>query len=135
MVFPAGECLRMTCALCLQKNTLHMKSVFLLMNLVPPQCTFSGNPKQSGTVASNVDDDSDDEPTPVPAAATEELCQKSGWPQIERDMAPSATVPSAMKCVARHMKRLEVILQRFTAKPTESLSSLHSKPWAQLCQQ
>ena len=43
----------------------------------------------------------------------QEYLQKSGWPEIERDSAPSSTIPHAQKCIQKHLKKLEALKERF----------------------
>ena len=40
---------------------------------------------------------------------------KHGWPELEKDMAPSALLVPANRCFQRHLKKLEALANRFTA--------------------
>ena len=52
---------------------------------------------------------------------------KTGFPELEKDVAPSGLLLPASKCISRHSKKLDVLLQRFQ-KPSEgtSLTDLQS---------
>ena len=51
---------------------------------------------------------------------------KSGFPEIQKDTAPSQLLIPARRCVVRHQKKLEGLLQRFTSSTTPSLSELQA---------
>ena len=44
----------------------------------------------------------------------------SGFPEVEKDMAPSAVIPAATKCVGKHIKKLGLLLEKFTGRLTEN---------------
>ena len=41
-------------------------------------------------------------------------------PEIERDVAPSAILPEAIKCVGKHIKKLGSLIEKFDGKITDN---------------
>ena len=51
---------------------------------------------------------------------------KTGWPEIEHDMAPSAVVPAAIRCLGKQIKKFNEMLK--CLKSAKQLTSLQVKP-------
>ena len=45
--------------------------------------------------------------------AKQEGQDKTGFPEAEKDMAPSALIPQALKCMSKHAKKLASLVDRF----------------------
>ena len=75
------------------------------------------------------DEDEDDEPVDwLEPEKAEELAEKSGWPVVERDTAPSAQIPAATKCLQKHIKKAQTLLDRYTPAPSKPLTNLQEQP-------
>ena len=57
-----------------------------------------------------------------PGNSGESKLSKTGYPEIQKDVAPSQNVVPAGRAIARHSKKLDALLQRFT--DAEKLSEL-----------
>lgn len=67
-----------------------------------------------------------------PGEVNAEYLSKSGWPEIEKDMQPSALLPGAMKCVQRHTKKLEALEPNYTVeKLTKVQTEFQPQPSAE----
>ena len=64
------------------------------------------------------DDQSDDDGQDLFPEQTANV--STGFPEIEKDMAPSAVLPSALKCLGKFEKKLGSLVLRFTGKMTEN---------------
>ena len=60
-----------------------------------------------------------DEPQVVPPSNAEDLAGKAGFPEVEKDMSPSAALPGAIKAVQRQIKKLDGLLSKFPEKQKE----------------
>ena len=63
-------------------------------------------------------------------AADEEIVKdekvpKTGWPETQKDAAPSALLQPGSRCLEKHIKKLEAMIERFTT--TSNLSSQQQK--------
>lgn len=58
------------------------------------------------------------------------LLSKLGFPEVEGDMAPSAIVPGACRCLQKHATKLDQLLASFISIETagKSLTPLQSRP-------
>ena len=45
---------------------------------------------------------------------------KTGFPQLEKDVAPSALIPGAIKVIVKHGKKLSLLIDRFDGKLSEN---------------
>ena len=63
--------------------------------------------------------------TEDPEAAGSTL--KSGWPELEKDSAPSSLLVPAGRCIARHIKKTDELLKRFTVED-QILTDLQKAP-------
>ena len=61
-----------------------------------------------------VDDAVCDEVAECPEETLKVDEDKSGWPEQEKDSAPSALLVPAGRCIQRHLKLLEKLRKRFT---------------------
>ena len=52
---------------------------------------------------------------------------KTGWPELQKDMAPHALLVPATRCMGRHLKKLDDLLKRFTDVPQAQRSNLQSQ--------
>ena len=64
------------------------------------------------------DDETDDDGQDLFPDQTADV--NTGFPEIEKDMAPSAVLPSALKCLGKFEKKLGGLLLRFKGKMTEN---------------
>ena len=67
-------------------------------------------------------DNADEEP-----GEKHEASNKSGWPEEQKDVAPSAQIVPAQRCLQRHVKKLSELINRFQdyeQKPENSLTEL-----------
>ena len=77
------------------------------------------------------------EPTAVVAAEMDEMMEdpeatkegtlKTGWPEVERDLAPSAVCIPAGRCLQKSIKKLDELVKRFLGIPAAQLSTLQSQ--------
>ena len=52
---------------------------------------------------------------------------KSGWPELQKDAAPSALLVPAQRCMQKHMKKLEDLTKRYTDAAPNKRSDLQTK--------
>ena len=53
---------------------------------------------------------------------------KTGWPEMEKDAAPSSLCVPAGRCVQRNLKKVGDLLKRFQLLPAEHQSKLQAGP-------
>ena len=66
------------------------------------------------------EDDDDDWDEEAAALTIEQTKDTSGFPEAEKDTAPSAMVPAALKCVGKHNKRLGALMEKYKGSLTEN---------------
>ena len=52
---------------------------------------------------------------------------KAGFPEIERDMAPSAILAPAIKCLQKHGKKIEGLAKIYQAVKPEKLTEVQQQ--------
>ena len=57
----------------------------------------------------------------------DEKAIKTGWPEVQKDQAPSAALVPASRCLDRHLKKLDDLLKRFQDDKSEKLTELQGK--------
>ena len=64
-------------------------------------------------------------------AAEDELVQeqgpKTGWPEKQKDVAPSQLLVPASRCLERHSKKIDAMLLRFRGVEPETLTLKQKK--------
>ena len=55
---------------------------------------------------------------------------KTGWPELQKDMAPSGLCIPAGRCIQRHIKKVGDLLKRFGILDAEHLSDLQKGSWS-----
>ena len=52
---------------------------------------------------------------------------KTGWPELQKDMAPHALLVPANRCISRHLKKLDDLLMRFNGVDVAKRTTLQSQ--------
>ena len=61
-----------------------------------------------------LEEELDDDPAEDPEQGQK---LRTGFPELEEDAAPSSVLLPASRCITRHSKKLDVLLQRFEKPP------------------
>ncbi|CAE7745203.1 unnamed protein product [Symbiodinium sp. CCMP2456] len=82
----------------------------------------------SGDTFQNIIGNDDAVPADEPESLTSSsVMQKVSWPELAKDAAPSSLLHPCKKCVEKHEKKLDLLLQRYDAVKADKLSSLQSQ--------
>ena len=55
----------------------------------------------------------------------QQYVEKSGWPEVEKDVSPSGMIPAGQKCIQKHLKKLGLLQSRF--EDAKKLTDLQEK--------
>ena len=69
-----------------------------------------------------------DVPVRIPEGKAGEEETKPGFPEIERDAAPSSVIPAALKCIQQTMKKVSAMIKRYTdVQKKQALTALEAR--------
>eukprot|EP00439_Symbiodinium_sp_Y106_P068453 s1132_g11.t1 len=60
------------------------------------------------------------------------IAKKVNWPELAQDASPSSLLHPCMKCIQRHEKKIDLLLQRFTNVEPTTLTPLQEQTTPQL---
>lgn len=55
------------------------------------------------------------------------IAKKVNWPELAQDASPSSLLHPCMKCIQRHEKKIDLLLQRFTSVEPTTLTPLQKQ--------